>query len=94
MGVRRSNHAPIALTTVGRIREIMGSRARRSYQPKPADLALLGRARSRVRDYFLYLAHVNVLGKETPVWAADDFARMIGQACASRDCIKRIKGCK
>jgi len=83
MGVRRSNHAPIALTTLGCTSEITGSRARTNYQPKPADLALLGRARSRVRDFFLYLAHVNVLGKENFVWAADGSARMIGQACAA-----------
>jgi len=94
MGVRRSNHVPIALTSLGRIREIMGSRARRNYEPKPADLALWGRARSHVRDIFLYLAHMNVRGKETPVWAADDTARMIGPECASQDCMKRIMGCK
>jgi len=67
MGVRRSNHAPIALTTSGCTRKIMGSRSRRNYQPIPADWALLGQARSRVRDFFLYLAHVNVLGKENSV---------------------------
>jgi len=58
MGVRRSNHVPIDLTSLGRIREIMGSRARRNYEPKPADLALWGRARSHVRDtVFFYISH-------------------------------------
>jgi len=46
-------------------------------------MALLGRARSRVRKFFLYLAHVSVLGKENFVWAADGTARMSGQACAA-----------
>jgi len=80
MGARRSNHAPIAMTILGRIRAIMGSRTRTTSEPKPAHLGLLGRARSRVRDIFLYLAHANMFGIENLAQTADDSAQMIGQA--------------
>jgi len=53
MGVRRSNHVSVALNSLGRVREIMRSRAQRKFQLKPADSALLGRARSRVRVFFI-----------------------------------------
>jgi len=63
MGARRSDHTPITRLFLDPNWPTVGSRARRSYELKRARLAHSSRTRLRVRDFFFYLAHVNVFGK-------------------------------
>jgi len=51
-----------------------------------------GRARSRVREFWTNLAHVNVLGKEIACWAALHLTRMIGREL-SLDHVVRPRDC-
>jgi len=49
---------------------------------KCAILSLLGRTRSRVRDFFLYLAHVNVFESQLEPLVAIVSALLIGRSAA------------
>jgi len=65
MGARPSNHDPTTSLSIDRIRPTVGSHARRSYEPQRTRLG--NRAEHvHVLEMYLYLAHVNVFGKEYP----------------------------
>ena len=55
---------------------------RRSYEPECAISSLLGRTRSRVRDFSSYLAHVNVFESQLEPPAAIVSALLIGRSAA------------
>jgi len=82
IGTRSFNYTRITRTIFVLHGPIRCYGTRRIYEPKCAFSSLLGRARSRVRDSFSYLAHVNVLESQLGPPVVIVSALLIGRSAA------------